>query len=61
MLGVIDTESEHNLVLFELGILDDMDDWNLFKQQEKLFDTDVDYSVWCKYVRHNGNKLLTKP
>lgn len=26
----IDNDAEHNQVLYELGLLDDDDDWNLF-------------------------------
>lgn len=37
LLGVIDTPEEHNQALFELGILDDDDDYQLYVEQEKLW------------------------
>ncbi len=36
-LKVIDSEKEHNEVLFQLGILDDMEDWQLYQRQEDRF------------------------
>lgn len=40
---------EHNLVLLELGLLDDDDDWNLYLLQESRYD-DIDVDTWFKYV-----------
>lgn len=48
MFKPINSEEEHIQVLFELGLLDDMEDWELFKEQEKRFDT-VDDETWIKY------------
>lgn len=51
----IDDDDEHNRVLYELGILDDDDDWELFKkQQEKILASDPDFETYAKYV--NGMK-----
>lgn len=51
----IDDDDEHNRVLYELGILDDDDDWELFKkQQEKILASDPDFETYAKYV--NGVK-----
>lgn len=47
MFKSIDSEKEHKQILFELGILDDMEDWELFKLQEKRFE--IDDEAWLKY------------
>lgn len=42
----IDDQMEHNRVLFELGLLDDDDDWELYKLQEQRFDmSDEEWSM----------------
>ena len=42
----IDDQREHNRVLFELGLLDDDDDWELYKLQEQRFDmSDEEWSM----------------
>ena len=42
----IDDQKEHNRVLFELGLLDDDDDWELYKLQEQRFDmSDEEWSM----------------
>jgi hypothetical protein len=55
MFKPIYSEEEHIQVLFELGLLDDMEDWELFKEQEKRFD--IDDEAWIKYCsRTSGTK-----
>ena len=50
MVKFINTREEHNQVLFDLGLLDDDDDWPLYcKLQEKLED-DIDIKTYWKYV-----------
>jgi len=48
----IDNEEEHNKVLFELGILDDEEDWTLYQEQEKHADEEnsIDDDTYTKYV-----------
>jgi hypothetical protein len=54
----IDTDAEHNQVLYELGILDDDDDWQLFC---KMLDEEVkvDKETWCKYAVITPRKIPT--
>ena len=55
MSKFIDTDSEYHQVLFELELLNDDDDWDLFCQLE----TDsVDFEIYKKYVRLNGREYL---
>lgn len=42
------TKEEYSKVLFDLGILDDDEDWGLFQLQEERFDIDIE--SWRKYV-----------
>lgn len=35
------SDREYHLVLLELGILDDDEDWELFKEQEKRFEENI--------------------
>jgi hypothetical protein len=43
----IDNDKEHHQVLFELGLLDDDDDWLLFqKMQRDQMDNDPDDATW---------------
>ena len=54
MFKPIYSEREHNEVLFALNLLDDDDDWELFKQQEQKFheiDGEISLHVWQKYVK----------
>lgn len=45
----IDNDKEHNQVLYELGLLDDDDDWNLFcKMQREQMENDPDSETWHK-------------
>jgi hypothetical protein len=45
----IDTKEEHNQVLYELGLLDDDDHWELFTQmrEEEIV---PDEELWQMYV-----------
>lgn len=45
----ISDNKEYNEVLYELGILDDEEDWNLFcKMQAEQMEQDPDLETWCK-------------
>lgn len=57
MFTPIYSEEEHNRILFELGLLDDMEDWSLFLEQKRKFGyfDDIDLETWAKYV-NNGNR-----
>ena len=47
----IDDDSTHNQVLYELGILDDDDDYALYcKMQNESIDHEIDAVTWCKYI-----------
>lgn len=49
----IDSDDEHNRVLFDLGMLDDDDDWKLFQiQQENQMKDEPDFELYSKYVNH---------
>lgn len=46
----IDNDKEHHQVLYELGIIEYDEDWNLYqKMRDKEFDN-VDIETWCKYT-----------
>ncbi len=49
------TEKEYHLILAELGILDDDEDWELYKEQEKRFNpvTDEENDLWVEYLKWN--------
>lgn len=47
----IDNEDEHYKILTELGVLDDLEDWELFQTQEERFDLDIDLDTWQRYVK----------
>ena len=54
----IDSQKEHNQILYELGILDDEEDWPLFQQMqwEHLDDLDIDdLDLWWKYMVYPGS------
>ena len=54
----IDSQKEHNQILYELGILDDEEDWQLFQrmQREHLDDLDIDdLDLWWKYMVPPGS------
>ena len=51
-------DKEHNQILYELGILDDEEDWPLFQkmQREHLDDLDIDdIDLWWKYMVYPGS------
>lgn len=53
--GFINNDKEHHLVLFELGLLDDNDDWSLYVIQEnrrEAFEGVADADLWNRYVTH---------
>jgi hypothetical protein len=45
----IDDDKAHNQVLYELGILDDDDDWKLFCKMQSE-EVEIDLETWCKYT-----------
>lgn len=53
----IDDHEEHIHVLYELKILDDLEDWKLFQKQEEFLDNDVDIDTYLKYLRINGKPI----
>jgi hypothetical protein len=53
----IDDDEEHIRVLYELKLLDDLEDWELFKKQEEYLDNDVDTETYLKYLRVNGKPI----
>jgi len=52
-MGKLMTKEEYNEILAELGILDDEEDWELYKKQEKRYEpvTEEEYSLWAKYLK----------
>lgn len=47
----IDDQAQHNKVLFELGLLDDDDDWPLYQElQKKLDSNDPDIETYLQYL-----------
>lgn len=47
----IDSDKEYIQALYELSQLDDMDDWELYKQQERNhIENDIDVETYLKYV-----------
>lgn len=52
MPKVIDNEKEHHQVLYELGLLDDDDNYQLFLQQEReLREHEPDIDTWMQYTK----------
>ena len=47
------TQEEYHQILFDLGILDDEEDWELYKQQEARYD-EVLYTNEHLYTRCMG-------
>lgn len=45
------TKTEYYKILFDLGLLDDEEDWELFKEQEKRFEEGLD--AFSEYERKN--------
>lgn len=59
MRKFIDDDAEHLKVLFELGIVDDLEDWELFCKQREVFyeyDNEIDVDTWFKYVRQGNGQ-----
>jgi hypothetical protein len=51
MPNFINNKKDHIQVLYELGILDDEEDWPLFqKMQAEEMANDPDDETWCKYT-----------
>lgn len=50
MIKYIDNDEEHYQILYELGHLDDLEDWYLFCKQEERYDIDIDNETYLKYV-----------
>ena len=48
MKKFINSKTEHNKVLFELHLLDDTDDYNLFRQLPDD-SAEIDLETWLKY------------
>lgn len=47
----IDSDKEYIQALYELSLLDDDDDWELYKQQERNhIENDIDVETYLKYV-----------
>jgi hypothetical protein len=47
----IDSDKEYIQALYELSQLDDMDDWELYNQQERNhIENDIDVETYLKYV-----------
>lgn len=54
MFKPIYDEQEHLMVLLELNLLDDDDNWQLYNQQEQKFreiDAHISLLLWAKYVK----------
>ena len=49
---VIDDDSEHHRILFDLGLLDDEEDWKLFQEQENRYEENLlDDKTVAKYFK----------
>jgi hypothetical protein len=52
----IDSDKEYIQALYELNQLDDDDDWELYKQQERNhIENDIDVETYLKYVTIPGS------
>lgn len=52
-INSVDNEKEHYQILFQLGILDDNEDWNLYKKQEDKYNkvlNDMSIKEYFSYV-----------
>lgn len=55
----INNDKEHHQVLLELGLLDDMDNYELYCiQSQREFDRDsaIDAETWLKYTQPAGRR-----
>ena len=62
-ISIIDSEKEHNQVLYELGLLDDMDDWELYEKQEDKYNNvlfELSDKLVEQYLLVNGRKLIVR-
>ena len=60
---IIDSQKEHNQVLYELGLLDDMDDWELYEKQEDKYNKvlfELSDELVEQYLLVNGRKLIIR-
>jgi hypothetical protein len=53
-ISTIDSPDEHNKVLLELGLLDDLEDWRLYQEQERIFNRNIDALESDEYFRLIG-------
>lgn len=53
-IQTIDSSDQHNKVLFDLGLLDDHEDWLLFQKQEQIFNKNIDDLEADEYFRIAG-------
>jgi hypothetical protein len=60
-IDTIDNEKEHNQILFELGILDDLEDWSLFQKQEEIFKANTNNMENEEYFRLMGKEYIPRP
>ena len=51
----IDDDKEHIQILYELGILDDEEDWPLFQKMQREQEIDIDTDTWSKYMVYPGS------
>ena len=49
---VIDDDSEHHRILFDLGLLDDEEDWKLFQEQENRYEENLLDDETVKYTTY---------
>ena len=49
MRGLIDDDKAHHQVLYQLGILDDEEDWKLYCKMIREQDIEIDEETWEKY------------
>lgn len=51
VIRLINAEAQHHQVLFELGLLDDSEDWPLFQKQEARYAPSPEEDEhWLKYL-----------
>lgn len=60
-IDTIDNDKEHNKVLFELGILDDMEDWELYQKQERLIEAAIVDMEPEEYFKLMGKEYIPRP
>lgn len=55
----IDNEAEHHQILFNLGLLDDEEDWKMFQEQERRFEEPIETIDLDQYLAYvNKQKRL---